>query len=443
MSAVSDLAAKLYDPTNQFWSASELTAYIVEALRTWNSLTSFWRSELTFPLSSGTWWYDLTVQAGSLRLYTVTDNDLLLQMEYHLLEPLTASYPLTWTGSNQFALTDLLETIGRRRDETLSTTGCTLTRSLVNAGPVIRTLLADNVIDIRRVEWIPNTGLGFTNATLRPSDDWAEQSFDPSYTVATGRPPMTYRRSVQPPLSFDVDVVPPVAGQYEVLSVNAGPALVTTVATLLGVPDDWSWVIKWGSLADVLSEEANAKDALRAQYCEKRYEEGLALLNDAAALLAVRLNDVPLPVDAARNGDDYDPLWQSAAPGTPTAAYVAGLNLAAFGPAPDAGPWSVTASVVRNAPIPTVPGDFIQLGRDDYEVVLDYAQHLAAFKMGGAEFEATMPLYQGFLKRAALYNSKLTSLGTFQKPIYEISQLEEERNPRYSAVTPASGGTNG
>lgn len=439
MSATSDLAAKLYDSGYQFWGAGapdELATYIVEALRTWNALTSFWRTDMTFPLVAGTTWYDLPSQVGSLRPYTVSDNDLLTTIEYHLLEPLTPTYPLAWTGSLQFDVATILGALQGRRDETLSTTGCTISRRLLPAAMVRRIPLWDDMIDLRRVAWLPIAGFGYVLAPLTPSDPWDKESFDFGWLTAASEPPTSFLRSAEPPLAFDVDRVPPIGGDYEILSVNAGPALVTTSATLLGVPDDWSWVVKWGALGDLLSRESNSKDDLRAAYCDKRYQEGLALLTDAPAVLALRLNNVPLAVDAVRNGDDFNVGWQAAPAGTPANVYAAGLNLLGFGPKPDAGPWSITATVVENAPLPALPTDPIQLARDDYDAVLDYAQHLAAFKMGGQEFAATIPLYQAFVKRASLYNAKLAELGFFQRPMYEVSQLEAQRNPVYEGAGP-------
>jgi hypothetical protein len=97
----------------------------------------------------------------------------------------------------------------------------------------------------------------------------------------------------------------------------------------------------------------------------------------------------------------------------------------------------LSVSVVQNALVPAMLTDFIQVSRSDYDSILDYAQHLAAFKMGGAEFIATLPLYQKFLRQAALYNSKLSAMGSFWKTMYEVSQLQESREPQYSSPKPS------
>jgi hypothetical protein len=67
--------------------------------------------------------------------------------------------------------------------------------------------------------------------------------------------------------------------------------------------------------------------------------------------------------------------------------------------------------------------------------MLDYAQHLAAFKMGGAEFMATLPLFQRFIKQASIYSSKLDELGEYTSMLLGLGALERSRNP----VTTPSG----
>jgi len=456
--AQADVAQRLYeslsDSTREFWTDVEITAYICEALRTWNAFTSFQRSEFTFNLTQGQWWYDIPSRVGSLRPYTLTDNSLLQVIEYHLLEPTTASYPLSWTGSSQFSLQDILDNITQAQNQVLGTSGCTVVNSAVTA-PIIkqRIFLPDSVIDIRRVAWVPQSVLPVWDATppfhwddpnlmwdtpttypfsvtpLRNTDMWEKRAFDPGWTVAGQRAPRTWIQSTEPPVSFDVDRTPPVPGSYDLLTVNGGAKFSTASAQSLVVPDDWSWLIKWNAMENLLGREGIAKDALRQAYCQQRYDHGIKALAMAPAVLALQLNGVPMPVDAVRNGDDFNPGWQAKIGGTPRSCYTAGMNLIGF-PLTDAGPYSALLSVVQNAPVPVNPGDFIQIGKDDYSTMLDYAQHLAAFKMGGSAFANTLPLFQGFMKRASIYNSKLLQLGQFVLPQYEISQLDEERNPR-------------
>lgn len=428
--AQSMLASRLYDPQMVKWTPTELGLYLQEALRTWNALTAYWRADFPFSTVAGQQWYDITQLPGTLRPFTVTDNQLLQMIEYHLQEPTTGNYPLVWDGSNQFGVEDILNALTRRQDETLGLSGCTLTRELINAPIGGRVLLDDSTVDVVRVAWFPVPAQGYPNKPLRQTDVWAKRSFNPGWTTAPEKPPTSWIQSSQPPLSFDVDSVPPVNGQYELLAVNSGGAFGTTVPTTLSVPDDWSWVVKWGALLDLLGEESNAKDSLRAQYVEKRYKDGLALLALAPAMLEVRWNNLPLGVSDVRGADNFNSQWQNYA-GSPRSAYTAGLNLVALYPTPDTpipGSYGMTLSVVQNAPTLTAN---IQINREDLDTVIDYAQHLAMFKIGGGEFEATIPLFQKFMSRAALVSAKLASMGEFQVLIYAQAQWEATRDPRF------------
>lgn len=443
------LAQRLYDTSKSFWSDDELGVYIVEALRTWNAHTGYWRGDFTFPADSGGYgvgpygaggyggvgsgtavtWYDLTAVANTLRPLTVTDQALLQSIEYSLLEPQTVAYPLAWAGSAQFSIADVLTALQRRRDEVLGVTGCTISRSAVAALPG-RTALLDNVLDLRRVAFLPIPP-GVPSAMWQ-DDIWALQQFQSSYATQPGGTPSVYAISTEPTLSFDTDRPPNVPGQYELLTINAGQALSSVASSLLMMPDDWTWVLRWGALADLLGRESNAKDALRAKYCEGRYRQGLSLMAAAPALLALRCNNLPLQIQSVIDADHYQTTWEGQAATTPDTVVIAGMNLFALSPPASSNLLTLTATVVQNAPVPVAAGDFIQVGRDVYDTLIDYAQHLASLKMGGGEFLATAPLLDRFMQQAAIYASKLSEQGEFQKVLYGLSQREAQTNPRYS-----------
>jgi hypothetical protein len=445
-SAVNDVLSRLYNdgiqgqPAGTFWTPAEVTIYVQEALRSWNAYTGFWRDAFTFDIdtvaNNGSNWYDLTQQSNTLRPYSVTDQYLVNEIEYQLLEPQTSmtpssGSPAVWAGSNQFALQDVLDALTRRQNEVLTQTGCTITQSLVAAAIARRTLLPDTTLDIRRVAWIPAFGYGYIPTILRQSDIWAKQSFDVTWTQASSKPPRNWMQSSEPPPSIDVDYVPPSPGQYDVLAVDSGPTSTNTSAQFMAIPDDWTFVAKWGALADLLSREANAKDAARAAYCQQRFLQDCMILRDAPSIIGMQLDGIPIFVDAVKNGDDFNAPWQSQTPQIPRSAYTSGLNMVGF-PNPDQ-MYNVLVTVIENAPVPLNPGDTIQISRGDYDCMIDEAYHIAMFKVGGDEFLRTIPLHQRFLQQAALYNSKLRTYGQFPLDMREISQRESKRNPRLAA----------
>jgi hypothetical protein len=451
------LANRLYDASMVFWSSAELTVYIAEALRTWNALTGYWRGDFVAPTVLSQTWYDISGLANTLRPYTVTDQSVYETILYHLLEPTTG------VVSQQFSNDDIVQAVARRRDELLSITSCTQTVRLVGA-VAGRITLADSVIDVRRMAYLPNqsvlTGVGYGTgrygfgiygrsakpridipkpSVLWPEDTFAEQSYDALYTLnPAGAPglPSTYLLTTQPPLSFDTNCPPAFGGNYELLTVEAGAALTfgSLPPATFTIPDDWTPAIKWGALADLFSRESNAQDPLRAQYCETRYRQLAAILRDSApALLAMRVNNVPAQVSSVRGSDLYNTSWEGADPGTPTSVSYSGMNLFALNPPADDGingvPHDLTVTVVENAPIPLLDADQVQVARDDLDVLLDYCVHIAMVKAGGGDFMATLPLYKRFMSQAAMYNRKLSEVGEYTDTLMGMAVRERGLNP--------------
>ena len=435
--AKANLAQRL-NPSSPFYGNSELGSYLIEALRTFNSLANFQRSEFVFDAQAGTTWYDLTDSVNlpnTLRPMTVFDADIVGFIEDSFLEPYNITYPLSWSGSKQFTFEDILNAIGQIRDQILSETACTLTQSLVAAVPG-RTLLPGATIDLRRVCWLPvSSPAGYTPNLLLPSDEYANLAFEYGWPQLPQGSPNVFKQSTQPPASFDVDIQPAVPGQYDLLTVNSGSALSLSGKTTIPIPNDWAWVLKWGALAVLLSGDSTARDVYRAKYCLNRFKQGCAALMNAPSILAARINDVPVGISSVRDADCFRANWQGLPQGSPDTILCAGLNLLALSPVPDA-TYSVTASVVANMPIPLLDSDYVQVGQDDLEAVLGEAQHIATFKCGGWEFEGTMPLHEAFIRHCALYNSKLAAMSEFKELIYGQSSQEKSVNPIFSKMDP-------
>lgn len=283
--------------------------------------------------------------------------------------------------------------------------------------------------DVAWDNWVGTGGNINTTSPMFPEDSWAEQSFQQNYLQLPAGTPLTYLLSTEPPIAFDVDRPPGAAGQYELLTVEAGQVLSTTAPSTFTIPNDWIHLIKWGALADLLGRESNAKDVLRAKYCEQRYRMGLSLLSTASALLTLRIANTVLQIDSVRDADLYRTTWEAEAQKKPDMAFHSGLNLIGLASTPD-GVYSLTATVVENAPMPANDTSNLQVAREDLDAVLDYAQHIASFKLGGTEFLSTASLFERFLKQAGLYNSKLAEMGEFTPFLLDRSQRQENMAPR-------------
>lgn len=418
------LAARLADPTNVFWADVECGLYLIESLRTYNALTEVWNTDYAFSPAAPQVWFDLSTLPGSPRTRTLTDTYLYILMQYHLLEPPSGG---TWTGTSQFSISDLAGALQRRRDEMIQVSGCNLAQlpPLLTTPNTRRTVFADSTLEPRRARFIPDSG---APTTLNREDNLAWDKFETQHLQQTGTP-ANWSVIAGPPLAMDVDIAPNVPGAYDVLSLQAGANFFPPAATLLNVPDDFAWVAKWGALADLLGRDSEATDRPRADYCLKRYMDGLKIMKQSNWLLLARINGLPVDTPSVREMDGYAPEWENNATAWPSLV-TAGMDLCAPCPVAGSGPMGVLCTLVGNAPVPVLDADFVQCSRDTFDVILDYAQTLASFKMGGEEFAATKDLERNFFQYAIETNKRLAKMGLFPDLLKLEGKKQDIAQPR-------------
>jgi len=351
-------------------------------------------------------------------------------MEMMLLEPPTGG---TWTGTNQFNINDLSQALQTRRDEMLQISNASqaLMGNIALTPNTRRTFLPDTVIDVARVRYIPITppGVPLQNPVTLYRDDTVALEFyeSPLYQIEPGTP-QTYQMSSEPPLSFDVDIPPSIPGTYEAIVLQSGTAFAPPAGTLLGIPDDFVWVLIWGALADLLGRESEATDRQRAAYCLKRYQDGLTLLLKTPWIMLGSVNGVACTVDSIFSADRYMPEWDSSPSTFGPCIIIGGIDFLA---APiNSG---IGLTVLGNMPTPSVGGDFLQVSRSDFDIILDLAQCLATFKQGGAEFEQALELEKRAVQACAAENSRLRSFGAFSDILVQRGQAQERDLNRYNS----------
>lgn len=387
------LASRLGESSAVFWTVPELTIALQDAARTFNALTNYFRARGAFTAVPDQRVYDLPTVLPALRAQTVTDQDLIVDIQYALMEPPNAS---GWSGSDQFTLASVTAAILRRRNAFLLATGQVVTSRTMPISPVpaLRTTLPSSVIDVRHADWRDADGNLWP---LVRDDEWAMNAFRPSWNLDPTPIPVIYSVGVVPPTQIQIAPAPLDAGMLELLTIETGPALAPTQGpTVLGVPDDWAWVIRWGALADLLGQTGIASDVPRAQYCQQRFDDGVTLAKAASVVMGAVVDGQELQVVSLGEADQFCPAWANER-GTPTLCLVAGLTCVAVSPVAwgPTGPDGVALDVVTNAPIlATVP--WVPIADEYLDGLLDYAQHLASFKMGGAEFLSTTSLLDRF-----------------------------------------------
>jgi hypothetical protein len=424
----SALLQRLQDQAGVFTTSAEAGVYITEALRVLNAQTATWNQEFILDFIPGTTWRSINFDS-SPRERTVTDTSIYTEMEYMLLEPPTGS---VWTGTNQFNITNLSEALQYRRDELLQASGAN-TVNIITPSPTSgrTTTLSDATLELRRVRWIPVPESNESPYALWREDVVTVNAYGNELNITPGSPE-SWLITSNAPLSFDVSCPPFVPGDSDLLSLQSGANLTPPTSTVLGLPDDWCWVAKYGALADALSNSPEASDAIRAKYCQQRYERGMKAMTMLPWLLSASVANLPVDTPSVQEMDAYAQNWENTWPAGDPQIVVGGMDFVALAPFVPVGGMTVSAAltVVGNAPIPAGQGDFIQLTRDGVDAVLAYAQHIAMFKCGGDDFTSTLPLYMQFEAFCASQNKRFAALGTFRSEMILEGDRGEVISPR-------------
>ena len=489
------LAAPLTDPPTSLWSATEGKNYIFRALQIFNVLTNTWRTDFTF--NSPNLWNSLGSLAGSPRLRTATDIESYKMLEWYLLEPPSGG---AWTGTNQFSISDLSNALQSRRNEVLQISACNdvLLQNLPLTPNTRRTFLPDTTLDCIRVRylaldtspaatgvsgansitvssstniaagqlvsgtgialWATVTSVSGTTVTLSlpntaavsgvinfytPNDlyrddtvalEWYES---PLYQLPSGTP-QTFQLSSEPPLSFDVDITPNQPGVYEALVSQSGTPFAPPAATLLGIPDDFAYLLEYAALSDLLGRESEAKDTQRSAYFAKRYLDGLQVMQKTPWIMLGSVNGVACSVDSLSDLDQYDVGWDSTPSDFGPVIVIAGVDTFA---SPVGS--SIGITCLGNAPLLDSSGTYLQISRDQWDQVLNEAQFLASVKLGGAEFMAATELDKQFILFCSQENSRLKSTGAFSDVIDQRGGAQDRAQERYSSKSNRGAGNAG
>lgn len=411
-----------------FWTDEELAVYLTEALRTWNSLSGYWRQRAVVPTVSGQAYYNLPALPGLLGLFdfTVTVRQMVNQLQYALMETINAWPPNTWQGTDMFTMADLVGALQRRRNQFLLDSACVQSQELVAVGPVPpagRFDLPESYITVRRAAWKTVAGV---YTPLWRSDEWGFNAFAPTW-MQTPAKPRNFSISMTPPVMMQLAPVPLDAGNVDLVSVRIGAELDVDANTLMGIPDDFCWIVKYGAMADLLSKEGEAYDPVRAEYCQQRYAQGVNLARLMPSIMNFQIQDRPAHLDAIYDWDVFDPSWQNSS-GTPKRAAMLGFTMFAVKSIPD-DVYSLSFDLLRKAPIPVLDADFVQLGEEQIDTILDLAEHIARFKQGGAEFSTTVQLYKNTLEQAKIYNGAIMEASPFKDVLTDRARQDEDKVP--------------
>ena len=286
-----------------------------------------------------------------------------------------------------------------------------------------RTVLPDNIIDVSRVRYLPYIGMP---VTLYRDDMIASEFYESPIYQTSPSIPQSFSMSSEPPLSFDVDIAPNQSGTYEAIVLQSGTQFNPLTPTLVNIPDDFSWALIYGALSDLLGNEQEATDRERADYCLKRYMDGLQLLQKIPWIMLGKVNGVAVNCDSLFATDRYTPNWDTIPSNFGPVIVIAGVDFLA---APVNSGIGVT--VLGNAPVPVLGTDYVQVDRADWDTVLDLAQAMACFKMGGADWKKCLEIEARAIQACSAENTRLRSFGAFSDILVKRGQQQDRDQNRY------------
>jgi hypothetical protein len=202
--------------------------------------------------------------------YTVTVCEILSEIQAHLLE--TVDGGLTF-GSGLWTVAEVMKLLNARLSRFLVETGIMIYRTTQAAleTDIVYNLPTD-LIDLRRVAW--TTG-GTTNVLPRMDAEQADL-WNNMWESQTANGPQGHMQFPEESLEIRLAPQPNAAGTLDFLYVKNFTPLVAD-CSIIPFPDEWSWAVKYGVLADMLSKEGEANDPERASYCEQRFNEAVEL----------------------------------------------------------------------------------------------------------------------------------------------------------------------
>lgn len=432
----SELLSRLQDSSAQFTSNVEAGIYLIEALRVLNVQCGVWNTDYQFDFNSGDTWKSINV-AGSPRQRTVTDTDIYTQMEAMLMEPMSGG---VWAGTNQYNIGLLSAALQYRRDELLLQSAANPV-NLLQLSPLlaVQTVLPDSTLDLFRVRWIAqDSSMPYV---LGREDVETANAFGPLLGIQPGAPD-SWMITASSPLTFDVSCPPNQPGTWDMIASFAGVSFVPPVTTVLGLPNDWTWVALYGALADVLANSPEGRDSERAKYCLQRYDQGRKAMLKLPWLLEASIASISIDTPSYKEMDSWEQDWEQRHSINDPQIVVGGIDFVALAPFildSDASVSSVL-TVIGNAPIPSVDADFVQLSRDGVDAVLNYAQHVAMFKAGGKDFALTSPLLDQFEAYCRKKNTQYAALGIFRPQMLLEGNRADAADPRFEPMTEVSVG---
>jgi hypothetical protein len=357
-----------------------------------------------------------------------TDRDLINSTNLALMEPMLVSWPGGWTGTEQFDLNLVSDAIQFAINSLQLSSGLITTTQVVSPPPAPSAQfdLPTDCINLRSLYWITPEGQEYplTRQDQYLSGMLPKSGLPSAYSVVSVAP-----RRVQ------LTIIPTDTGTIRVIYAPGNLVLQPTLAaTVLNIPTNFSWAVKWYALFTLLNAEGESRDKFRADYCMMRLKDSQVVAKVFPSILRAYVNEVEVPVITPWDKNAISPNWRNQQE-QPNQVILHSANLISLSPVPKAtvsnpeGQYSISFDCSANAPIPENEAAYLDLSSELVQPLLDYAHHLACFKLGGTEFADTIESYKRFLQAAMQQNLKLRAESNNFQLLKEKTEWAKKRKP--------------
>ena len=419
----SQVAEALGDSGMVFYTDSDITHYIYEALTVFQSMSNYWRETAQFQPGALTRWAVLSdtstnllnVSSQHALVSDITDRELL----QHVLSDLIETAPNTpgdwsgaWSLTDHFSKSEIVSALNRVYHRFFGEVGCYIRPVTLTLSPGKEYFqLPENTFDVLSVALIDNV-TNPSSPTRYPLFKTGREDFDfyRGYGVLTPGTPNAW--------SLDSDtlllrIFPPAidTGQLEVMvyqfpSPDLDPS---TSETALQIPPNLWWILKYGLLADLLRHDGESADWPRAEYCEQRWQDGINLAKlQLPTIINARVNDQQIIQSQFLDEESNNQAWAQER-GLPSRLIVASWDL--LSPVPIRTSTTDIATIelllAQQVRLPVGGDDIVQLPKDAVNAIVEYGKHCALLKTSGAEFGQSMEAYKKLVEYAMEYNQIL------------------------------------
>lgn len=418
----------LGENTSAYWPDGEINITINEALLTFGGLSGFWKENIQISTEENKRIYDIFEDPTSiLTKPTLTFQNIIDWLNRDLIESISDVTPT----SSLFTLTDLLKLIASKYNAFQLETSLVISQSELDVlAENNLVILGDSIVEIVRLVYSYNDGID-KEVVLKRADEQELAYFNADILIEQDTPEY-YSTVYGQPNEIKLYPIPQLTGKLKLISVNgiSGETELTT-DLIINLPNNLVPYLRYGVEQHIFSKDGLLNDPARAEYCKKRWEEGLAIGRVYTSILTTKANGIAIATDTLTNLDNFvenNELEQTDAP--PSILGLAGFNIFEIDTLPSAVVNSILLMIQQNAPLPINDIDKINIDQSYIECMANYVVHLLQFKSGIADIAATASYLTNFQKLALNFNKRLQLRGITFENLVGKTKAEEKQAPR-------------